>query len=92
MTGAVGFLDNTMSDFTVRNGDGDLILLAQDTRITGLGSTNIGDVTPSSIKLDVRGANVGNDVGDSTHALLRLEAQDQIAFHRRKTRYCVTWR
>ena len=67
VTAEVGFINNSDSDFTVKNSAGDLILLAEDTRITGSGSTTIGDVTPSSIKLDVRGADIGSNIGDSTH-------------------------
>ena len=38
VTAEVGFRNNEDSDFTIRNGSGDVVLLGQDTRLTGTGN------------------------------------------------------
>ena len=38
ITAEVGFRNNNDSDFTIRNGSGDVVLLGQDTRLTGTGN------------------------------------------------------
>ena len=76
LTAEVGFRSNSDSDFSIRNGSGDIVLLGQDTRLTGTGNL----IIENSNKI-LLGNTIGNSntsAADAYVSILDIGASDNV--------------